>query len=105
MPRPGAGCLFFDCRTLPAWRGASKRSRPGDHGPLQDPRDRLAGRGSAFLTRRSFRAGLFTPSKQYAVTWRHTQGETPMTTPFKHENVIKIAGVLGVAPELRLTAN
>ena len=28
-----------------------------------------------------------------------------MTTPFKHENVIKIAGVLGVAPELRLTAN
>src|SRR6266487_1132217 len=43
--------------------------------------------------------------KQYAVTWRHTQGETPMTSPFKHENVIKIAGVLGVAPELRLTAN
>src|SRR5215211_8885170 len=28
-----------------------------------------------------------------------------MTTPFKHENVIKIAGVLGVQPELRLTAN
>ena len=28
-----------------------------------------------------------------------------MTTPFKHENVIKLAGVLGVAPELRLTAN
>jgi len=28
-----------------------------------------------------------------------------MTSPFKHENVIKIAGVLGVAPELRLTAN
>ena len=28
-----------------------------------------------------------------------------MTTPFKHENIIKIAGVLGVAPELRLTAN
>jgi single-strand DNA-binding protein len=28
-----------------------------------------------------------------------------MTTPFKPENVIKIAGVLGVAPELRLTAN
>ena len=28
-----------------------------------------------------------------------------MTTPFKHENAIKIAGVLGVAPELRLTAN
>jgi single-strand DNA-binding protein len=28
-----------------------------------------------------------------------------MTTRFKHENVIKIAGVLGVAPELRLTAN
>src|SRR5262249_47436441 len=27
-----------------------------------------------------------------------------MTTPFKHENVIKIAGVLGVAPELRLTS-
>ena len=27
-----------------------------------------------------------------------------MTTPFKHENVIKLAGVLGVAPELRLTA-
>jgi single-strand DNA-binding protein len=28
-----------------------------------------------------------------------------MSTPFKHENVIKLAGVLGVAPELRLTAN
>jgi single-stranded DNA-binding protein len=28
-----------------------------------------------------------------------------MTTPLKHENVIKLAGVLGVAPELRLTAN
>ena len=28
-----------------------------------------------------------------------------MTTPFKHENIIKLAGVLGVAPELRLTAN
>jgi single-strand DNA-binding protein len=28
-----------------------------------------------------------------------------MTSPFKHENVIKLAGVLGVAPELRLTAN
>ena len=27
-----------------------------------------------------------------------------MTTPFKHENVIKLAGVLGVAPELRLTS-
>ena len=28
-----------------------------------------------------------------------------MTSPFKHENVIQLAGVLGVAPELRLTAN
>ncbi len=28
-----------------------------------------------------------------------------MTTPFTHENVIKLAGVLGVAPELRRTAN
>jgi single-strand DNA-binding protein len=28
-----------------------------------------------------------------------------MTTRFKHENIIKLAGVLGVAPELRLTAN
>jgi single-strand DNA-binding protein len=28
-----------------------------------------------------------------------------MTTQFKHENIIKIAGVLGVAPELRSTAN
>ena len=28
-----------------------------------------------------------------------------MTTPFKHENVIKLAGVLGALPELRLTAN
>ena len=28
-----------------------------------------------------------------------------MTSPFKHENVIKLAGVLGVAPELRITAN
>jgi single-strand DNA-binding protein len=28
-----------------------------------------------------------------------------MTSPFTHENVIKLAGVLGVAPELRITAN
>ena len=28
-----------------------------------------------------------------------------MTIPFKHENVIKLAGVLGAQPELRLTAN
>src|SRR5215212_4150239 len=28
-----------------------------------------------------------------------------MTTAFTHANVIKLAGVLGVAPELRLTAN
>jgi hypothetical protein len=34
-----------------------------------------------------------------------TQGETAMTIPFKHENTIKLAGVLGVAPERRLTAN
>ena len=27
-----------------------------------------------------------------------------MTTVFKHENIIKLAGVLGVAPELRLTS-
>jgi single-strand DNA-binding protein len=59
----------------------------------------------AFLTRHSFRAGAFTPSKTDAVTERHTQGETRVTSPFKHENVIKLAGVLGVAPELRLTAN
>jgi len=28
-----------------------------------------------------------------------------MTSQFTHENVIKLAGVLGVAPELRITAN
>ena len=28
-----------------------------------------------------------------------------MTTAFKHENTIKLAGVLGAQPELRLTAN
>lgn len=28
-----------------------------------------------------------------------------MTSPFKHENVIKLAGVLGAQPELRLTPN
>ena len=28
-----------------------------------------------------------------------------MTSQFKHENVIKLAGVLGASPELRLTAN
>jgi single-strand DNA-binding protein len=28
-----------------------------------------------------------------------------MTTPFKHENVIKLAGVLGAQPDLRITAN
>jgi hypothetical protein len=27
-----------------------------------------------------------------------------MTTPFKHENIITIAGVLGAQPELRLTS-
>jgi len=35
---------FFDCRTLPARRGASKRSRLDDHGPQRDPRDRRSGR-------------------------------------------------------------
>ena len=54
---------FIDSRTLPARRGASKKSRLNDHGPLQDPRDRRFSRASAFLTRRSFRAGLLTPSK------------------------------------------
>jgi hypothetical protein len=34
----------------------------------------------------------------------HTE-ELPMTSQFKHENVIKIAGVLGTAPELRITTN
>src|SRR6266508_3179018 len=43
--------------------------------------------------------------KQIAVSRRHTHGQPLITTPFKHENVIKLAGVLGVAPELRLTAN
>ena len=28
-----------------------------------------------------------------------------MTTTFTHENIVKLAGVLGTAPELRLTAN
>jgi single-strand DNA-binding protein len=28
-----------------------------------------------------------------------------MTTPFKHENIIMLAGILGTAPELRRTAN
>ncbi len=28
-----------------------------------------------------------------------------MTTAFTHENVVKLAGILGTAPELRLTAN
>ena len=28
-----------------------------------------------------------------------------MTSQFKHENVVKLAGVLGTAPELRITAN
>jgi single stranded DNA-binding protein len=28
-----------------------------------------------------------------------------MTSQFKHENVVKLAGVLGSAPELRITAN
>jgi hypothetical protein len=54
---------FFDCRTLPARRGASKRSRLNDHGPQRDPRGRRSSRVKAFLTRRSFRAGAFTPSK------------------------------------------
>jgi hypothetical protein len=56
----------------------------------------------AFLTRRSIQAGFFTPSKTDAVTERHTR-RNAMTTPFKHENVIKLAGILGVAPKLRLT--
>jgi single-strand DNA-binding protein len=28
-----------------------------------------------------------------------------MTSQFKHENVVKLAGILGVAPELRITPN
>jgi len=34
----------------------------------------------------------------------HTKEEPPMTTAFTHENVVKLAGVLGTAPELRLTS-
>ena len=55
IPMPGTAALFFDWRTLPARRGASKRSRLDDHGPLQDPRDRQSGRVKAFLTRCSVR--------------------------------------------------
>jgi hypothetical protein len=62
VPGSGIGCLFFDRRTLPARRSASKRSRFTDHGLLQDPRGRQTDR-CAFLTRCSFRVGLTAPSK------------------------------------------
>src|SRR5206468_5499202 len=76
-------------------------SRP-PAGPPRSPLRPL----TAFLTRRSVRAGLLTPSKTVRRHLAaHTKEEHPMTTPFTHENVIKLAGVLGVAPELRLTAN
>src|SRR6476661_2114630 len=60
----------------------------------------------AFLTRRSV-PGWFVSTIENILPSEggtHTE-EPPMTTPFTHENVIKLAGVLGVAPELRLTAN
>jgi hypothetical protein len=48
---------FFDWRTLPVRRGASKRSRLDDHGPQRvPPRSPIRPR-TAFLTRRLFRAG------------------------------------------------
>jgi len=48
LPMPGTAACFFDWRTLPARRGASKRSRLDDHGPLQDPRDRPSSRVQRF---------------------------------------------------------
>jgi hypothetical protein len=57
LPLPGERLpCFFDRRTLPARRGASKRSRLDDHGPVSDPRDRQSGRcGRA--ARSAFRVG------------------------------------------------
>jgi single-strand DNA-binding protein len=61
---------------------------------------------SAFLTRRSVPGWFFHPIENSTPSPGGTHKEEPlMTTAFTHENVIKIAGVLGVAPELRLTAN
>jgi hypothetical protein len=50
MPMPGERlACFFDWRTLPARRGASKRSRLTDHGPLpQPPRSPIQPRPSVF---------------------------------------------------------
>jgi single-strand DNA-binding protein len=59
----------------------------------------------AFLTHRSFRAGLDHAIENRTPSPNGTQGATRVTTPFKHENIIKLAGVLGAQPELRLTAN
>jgi single-strand DNA-binding protein len=105
MPRPGAGYLFFRLTYVSSPARRIKMSRLNDHGPLQDPRGRRFSRLKAFLTRHLFRAGLDHAIENRTPSPNGTQGETRVTTSFKHENVIKIAGVLGVAPELRLTAN
>ena len=62
-----AACFLISVRYQP--RGASKRSRLDDYGPLQDPRDRrsvrVAATHSAPVSSRH--------RKQHAVTERHTQ--------------------------------
>jgi single-strand DNA-binding protein len=60
---------------------------------------------SAVLTRRSVPCWfLHTIENSTPSPGGTLKEEPPMTTAFTHENVIKLAGVLGVAPELRLTS-
>jgi single-strand DNA-binding protein len=58
------------------------------------------------LTRRSIRADVdhVIENRLPSPGGTHKE-EQPMTSQFKHENVVKLAGVLGAAPELRLTTN
>jgi single-strand DNA-binding protein len=46
-----------------------------------------------------------TPSKTERRHLTAHKEKHPMTTAFTHENVIKLAGILGASSELRLTAN
>src|SRR5215213_268059 len=105
VPMPVTGCLFFDWReaTSPAQRikkEPSRRPRP----PAGTP-EVAAMAASAFLTRRSVPCWFLHTIENRTPSPGGTQEETVMTTAFTHENVVKLAGILGTAPELRLTAN
>src|SRR6266550_2960766 len=104
-PDPASAALFFRFAhaTSPAQRikkEPSRRSRPPP-GPPRSPK----------LPLRVFDPPLSPGWSAVAIENRlpspggtHKE-EHPMTSQFKHENVVKLAGVLGTAPELRITSN